>query len=48
MSENQSADPPIPPLKSDEEQIRKVRRQLEEMLIELRLVQDVIIVCGEV
>lgn len=48
MSENTSADPPIPPLQSDEEQIRKVRRQLEDTFIELRLVQDVIIVCGEV
>jgi len=38
----------IPFLKSDEEQIAKIRRQLEGMFRELRLVQDVIRVCGGV
>ena len=48
MSANQSAHQPIPFLKSDEEQIRKIRRQLETMFRELRLVEDVIMVCGRV
>lgn len=48
MIENQPAHQPIPFLKSDEEQIGKVRRQLEGMFRELRLVQDVIMVCGGV
>ena len=48
MSEIQSAHQPIPFLKSDEEQIGKIRRQLETMFRELRLVQDVIVVCGGV
>ena len=48
MIESQSAHQPIPFLKSDEEQLAKVRRQLEVMFRELRLVQDVIMVCGGV
>jgi hypothetical protein len=48
MSANQSANQAIPFLRSDEAQIGKVRRQLEAMFRELRLVQDVIIVCGGV
>ena len=49
MSDVQSAaHQPIPFLKSDEEQIGKIRRQLEAMFRELRLVQDVIMVCGRV
>lgn len=48
MIENQLAHQSIPFLKSDEEQIGKVRRQLEGMFRELRLVQDVIMVCGGV
>jgi hypothetical protein len=48
MIENPSAHQPIPFLKSDEEQLAKVRRQLEVMFRELRLVQDVIMVCGGV
>lgn len=48
MSENQPAHQPIPFLKSDEEQLAKIRRQLEGMFRELRLVQDVIMVCGGV
>jgi hypothetical protein len=48
MIENQPVHQPIPFLKSDEEQIGKVRRQLEGMFRELRLVQDVIMVCGGV
>jgi hypothetical protein len=44
--ENQSAPQSIPLLKSNEEQLAKIRRQLEGMFRELRLVQDVIIVCG--
>jgi hypothetical protein len=38
----------IPFLKSDEEQIAKIRRQLEALFRELRLVQDVMVVCGVV
>lgn len=48
MSADQSAHQPIPFLRSDEEQIGKVRRQFEGMFRELRLVQDVIMVCGGV
>ena len=48
MIENQLARQPIPFLKSDEEQLAKIRRQLEGMFKELRLVQDVIMVCGGV
>ena len=48
MTENQSAHPSIPLLKSNEEQLAKIRRQLEGMFGELRLVQDVIKVCGGV
>lgn len=44
MSENQSAQF-IPFLKSDEEQIGKIRRQLEGVFRELDLVHDVIVVC---
>lgn len=46
MTENQSAHQPIPFLKSDEEQLAKIRRQLEGIFGELRLIQDVIMVCG--
>jgi hypothetical protein len=45
MSENQSAYQSIPFLRSDEEQIGKVRRQLEGVFRELDLVHDVIVVC---
>ena len=45
MTENQSANQSIPLLKSNEEQLAKIRRQLEGMFRELRLVQDVIMVC---
>ncbi len=48
MTENQSAHQSIPLLKSNEEQLAKIRRQLEGMFRELRLVQDVIMVCGGV
>lgn len=48
MTENQSAHKSIPLLRSNEEQLRKIRRQLEGMFRELRLVQDVIMVCGGV
>jgi hypothetical protein len=48
VTENQSAHPSIPLLKSNEEQLAKIRRQLEGMFRELRLVQDVIMVCGDV
>ena len=46
MTENQSAHQPVPFLRSDEEQIAKIRRQLEGTFRELRLIQDVIMVCG--
>jgi len=45
--ENQSARQSIPLLKSNEEQLAKIRRQLEGMYIELRLVQDVLVVACE-
>ena len=45
MTEIQSAHPSIPLLKSNVEQLAKVRRQLEGMFRELRLIQDVIMVC---
>jgi hypothetical protein len=48
MTESQSTHPSIPLLKSNEEQLAKIRRQLEAMFRELRLVQDVIMVCGGV
>jgi hypothetical protein len=48
VTEIQSAHPSIPLLKSNEEQLAKIRRQLEGMFRELRLVQDVIMVCGGV
>lgn len=48
MTEIQSAHQAIPLLKSNEEQLAKIRRQLEGMFRELRLVQDVIMVCGGV
>jgi hypothetical protein len=48
VTENQSAHLTIPLLKSNEEQLAKIRRQLEGMFRELRLVQDVIMVCGGV
>jgi hypothetical protein len=45
VTENQSPDSSIPLLKSNVEQLAKVRRQLEGMFRELRLIQDVIMVC---
>nr|WP_232831196.1 hypothetical protein [Peristeroidobacter agariperforans] len=45
MSESQSAHQSIPFLKSNEEQIGKIRRQLEGVFRELDLVHDVIVVC---
>ena len=45
MREDQSAHQSIPFLRSDEEQIGKVRRQLEGVFRELDLVHDVIVVC---
>ena len=48
MTENQSAHESIPLLRSNEEQLAKIRRQLEGMFRELRLVQDVIMICGGV
>jgi hypothetical protein len=48
VTESQPAHPSIPLLKSNEEQLAKIRRQLEGMFRELRLVQDVIMVCGGV
>src|ERR1700736_5355850 len=48
MTENQCAHQSIPLLRSNEEQLAKIRRQLEGMFRELRLVQDVIMVCGGV
>jgi hypothetical protein len=48
MSDHQSAHQSIPFLRSDEEQLAKIRRQLEGMFRDLRLVQDVIMVCGGV
>jgi hypothetical protein len=45
MSKIPSAHQPIPFLKSDEEQIGKIRRQLEGVFRELDLVHDVIVVC---
>lgn len=48
MTENPSAQLSIPLLRSNEEQLLKIRRQLEAMFRELRLVQDVIMVCGGV
>jgi hypothetical protein len=40
MTENQSAHQSIPLLRSNEEQLAKIRRQLEGMFRELRLVQE--------
>jgi hypothetical protein len=48
VTEIQSAHQSIPLLKSNEEQLAKIRRQLEGMFRELRLVQDVIMICGGV
>lgn len=48
MTEIQSTRQSIPLLRSNEEQLAKIRRQLEGMFRELRLVQDVIMVCGDV
>jgi len=48
MTERVSAHQSIPLLRSNEEQLAKIRRQLEGMFRELRLVQDVIMVCGDV
>jgi hypothetical protein len=45
VTESQSAHASIPLLKSNEEQLAKIRRQLEGMFRELRLVQDVVMVC---
>jgi hypothetical protein len=48
VTEIQSAHQSIPLLKSNEEQLAKIRRQLEGMFRELRLVRDVIMICGGV
>ena len=48
MTESQSAHESIPLLRSNEEQLAKIRRQLEGMFRELRLIQDVIMICGGV
>lgn len=48
MTEDESAHRPIPLLRSNEEQLAKIRRRLEGMFRELRLVQDVIMVCSGV
>jgi hypothetical protein len=48
VTESQSAHQSIPLLKSNEEQLAKIRRQLEGLFKELRLVQEVIMVCGRV
>lgn len=46
MAEQDSTAPqPIPFLRTDEEQIGKIRRQLEGVFRELDLVRDVIVVC---
>jgi hypothetical protein len=45
MIENQSAHQPIPFLKGDEEKLAKIRRQLEGMFEEFRLVEDVMMLC---
>jgi hypothetical protein len=46
MTDEPFAQQAIPLLKSNEEQLAKIRRQLEGMFRELRLVQDVILVCS--
>ena len=46
MPEDQAANHISPFLKTNEEQLSRIRRQLEGMFRELRLVQDVIVVCG--
>ena len=48
MIESQPAHQPIPFLKGDEEKLAKIRRQLEGMFQELRLIEDVIMLCGAV
>jgi hypothetical protein len=48
VTEIQSAHQSIPLLKSNEEQLAKIRLQLEGMFRELRLVRDVIMICGGV
>jgi hypothetical protein len=48
VTEIQSTRQSIPLLRSNEEQLAKIRRQLEGIFRELRLVQDVIMVCGDV
>jgi hypothetical protein len=45
MIEGQPAHQPIPFLKGEEEKLAKVRRQLEGIFTELRLVEDVITLC---
>ena len=45
MTESPSAHQPIPFLKGDEEKLAKIRRQLEGVFEELRLVEDVIMLC---
>lgn len=46
MTEDQAAHHISPFLKTNEEQLSRIRRQLEGMFRELRLVQDVIVVCS--
>ena len=48
MTESESVNQSIPLPRSNEEQLAKIRRQLEGAFRELRLVQDVIKVCGGV
>ena len=48
MTENESAHQSIPLLGGNEEQLAKIRRQLEGMFRELRLVQGVVMVCSDV
>jgi hypothetical protein len=45
VTEHQSAHQSIPLLRSNEEQLAKIRRQLEGMFRDLRLVQDIIVIC---
>jgi hypothetical protein len=48
VTESQPIRQAIPFLQTDVEQLSKIRRQLEGVFRELRLIQDVIVVCGGV
>jgi hypothetical protein len=48
VTESQPIHQAIPFLQTDVQQLSKIRRQLEGVFRELRLIQDVIIVCGGV